>query len=52
MNLQWDADTSILLCRVVNRGTARPALIAGDFVAYLLARWRRRVQSIHIFPGR
>lgn len=50
INIQWDSDTSILLCRVVNRGKARPNLIIGDFVDYLLQRFRRRIQAINIIP--
>jgi hypothetical protein len=50
LNLEWDADTSILLCRVVNRGKGRPNLIVGDFVDYLLTRFRRRVEAINVIP--
>jgi hypothetical protein len=50
INIEWDSDTSILLCRVVNRGKARPNLIIGDFVDYLLERFRRRIQAINIIP--
>ena len=32
LNIEWDADTSILLCRVVNRGAGRPNRVLGDFV--------------------
>src|SRR5688572_19955481 len=35
LNIEWDGDTNILLCRVVNRGAGRPNLILGDFVDYL-----------------
>jgi len=50
INIEWDSDTSILLCRVVNRGKGRPNLIIGDFVDYLLQRFRRRIQAINIIP--
>jgi hypothetical protein len=50
LNIEWDADTSILLCRVVNRGAGRPHLIIGDFVDYLFTRHRRRIQAINIIP--
>lgn len=50
LNLEWDADTSILLCRVVTRGKGRPNLIVGDFVDYLLARFRKRIEAINVIP--
>lgn len=50
LNIEWDSDTRIMLCRVVNRGAGRPHLIIGDFVDFLLRRFRNRITSIHIFP--
>jgi hypothetical protein len=50
LNIEWDADTSILLCRVVNRGAGRPNLILGDFVDYLFHRFRRRIEAVNIIP--
>ena len=50
INIEWDADTSILVCRVITRGKGRPNLIIGDFVDYLLRRFRRRIQAINIIP--
>lgn len=50
LNLEWDQDTSILVCRIVNRGRGRPDRIAGDFIAYLLTRYRRRIDAINIVP--
>ena len=50
LNIEWDADTNILLCRVVNRGAGRPNLIIGDFVDYLFKRYRRRIQAVNIIP--
>ena len=50
LNIEWDADTSILLCRVVNRGAGRPHLILGDFVDYLFHRFRRRIEAVNIIP--
>ena len=49
INVQWDS-VGVLRCRVVNRGPGRPDEIAGDFVAYLLARHRKRLRSINIVP--
>ena len=51
MNVQWDAATSILTCRVINRGSGRPNLIIGDFVDYLLSRHRRRIKLVTVLPG-
>lgn len=50
INVEWDARTHVLLCRVINRGGARPNLIIGDFIDYLLARHRKRIQSINVIP--
>jgi hypothetical protein len=50
LNIEGDADTSILLCRVVNRGAGRPHLILGDFVDYLFHRLRRRIEAVNIIP--
>ena len=50
LNIEWDGDTSILVCRVVNRGAGRPNIVIGDFVNYLLGRFRRRIQAINILP--
>ena len=50
INIEWDANTNILLCRVVTRGSGRPNLIIGDFVDYLLRRFPRRISAINIIP--
>jgi hypothetical protein len=50
INLEWDAGTQVLLSRVVTRGNGRPGGIVGDYVAYLLDRHPRRIQSIHVIP--
>ena len=52
LNVAWDAKTSILLCRVVNRGAGKPNLIVGDFVDYLLARHCKRIEVVTIIPPR
>jgi hypothetical protein len=46
INLEWDADTGILTCRIVNRATGRPDSLAGDFVSYLLARHSSRIRFL------
>src|SRR5258708_23111911 len=43
LNVEWDAATSILLCRIFNRGAARPNRALGDFSDYLFNRFRRRM---------
>jgi hypothetical protein len=48
LNIEWNPDTHILLCRIVNRGDGRPDLILGDFVSYLFQRYRRRIKMINI----
>ena len=50
LNIEWDAATSILVCRIVNRGAGRPNRILGDFVDYLFKRFRRRIEAINIIP--
>ncbi len=51
MNIQWDSATTILTCRVINRGSGRPNLIIGDFVDYLLSRYRRRIKLVTVLPA-
>ncbi|MGE0128968.1 MAG: hypothetical protein AB7U82_12890 [Blastocatellales bacterium] len=50
INIHWDANSQILLCRVVNKGKAKPNLIVGDFVHYLFARHRKNIQAVNILP--
>jgi hypothetical protein len=50
LNLEWDSTTNVLLCRVVTKGGASK-LIIGDFVNYLMRRFRRRITAINILPG-
>ena len=51
VNVQWVPASSLLLCRVVTRG-GDPGLITGQFVGYLVSRFRRRIQAIHVAPER
>jgi hypothetical protein len=50
VNIEWDADTKVLICRVVTRGRGKPNLIIGDFIDYLLKRFSRRIEAINIIP--
>ena len=49
INIQWDP-VGVLRCRVVNRRSGRPDAITGDFVAYLLARYRKRLRAVNVVP--
>jgi hypothetical protein len=51
INIQWNAATRVLSCRVVNKGAGKPNLIVGDFVDYMLQRHRRRVRLITVLPS-
>lgn len=50
INIHWDSKLGILFCRVITRGEPRPNLIIGDFIDYLLARYRSKIQAINILP--
>jgi hypothetical protein len=50
LNIEWHADTNILLCRIVNRRGGKPNRVLGDFVDYLFARCRRRIEAVNIIP--
>jgi hypothetical protein len=50
INIHWDSKYGILFCRVVTRGETRPNPIIGDFIDYLLARYRSEIQAINILP--
>jgi hypothetical protein len=50
INIQWNAATKVLSCRVVNKGAGKPNLVIGDFVDYLLQRHRRRIRLITVLP--
>src|SRR5215471_16490676 len=51
LNIEWDGDANILLCRLINRGAGRPNLVLGDFVCYLFQRHHRRIKAVNIIPG-
>jgi hypothetical protein len=50
INLEWDANTNLLLARVITRGQGKPSLIIGDFVHLLMSKYRKRIQAINIIP--
>lgn len=50
INISWQSRVNILTCRVITKGTGKPATIIGDFIKYLLARFARKIESIIIVP--
>lgn len=50
INIEWDGGVRALRCRVVNRGATRPHAIIGDFVDYLLSRYRSRIEWMQVAP--
>jgi hypothetical protein len=49
LNLQWLAAPRALLGRIVTKGDSCPALLAGTFLRYVLARYREEIKAIHIW---
>lgn len=52
LKVEWDSQANLLTCRVVNKQRGRPDALTASFVAYLLARHRRRIWSINVVPDR
>ena len=50
INIQWEASSRMLLCRVVTRGYGRANFIIGSFVDYLLARYPKKIEAVNIIP--
>jgi hypothetical protein len=50
INLKWDAPSRMLICRIVTKLAGRPHRITGDFIAFLLAHFRREIRAINIIP--
>ena len=50
INIEWDANTNMLSCRVITRKGGNPSSIISEFIYYLLSRHKKRVQSINIVP--
>jgi hypothetical protein len=52
MNLEWNANTNILIGRVITRGKNKPNRLISDFVDFLFgSKFKGRVKAIHIIPG-
>ena len=49
INVEWDGDAAVLVCRVVTRG-GDPAPIVGDFVKYLLSHHFARIRMLTLVP--
>jgi len=50
INISWQGRVNILTCRVITKGTGKPATIIGDFLKYLLTRFSKKIESIIIVP--
>jgi hypothetical protein len=50
INITWQSRVNILNCRVITKGTGKPANIIGDFTRYLLSRFAKKIQSVIIVP--
>ena len=50
INLSWDSNANILSCRIIAKSANKPADLAGILVAYLLARFRKRIKAIGVMP--
>jgi len=50
LNIEWDKDSRILLCRVINGRKGRPDLVVGDLISYLFRRHKGRIVVINAFP--
>jgi hypothetical protein len=50
INIQWDRRFSTLKARLVTRGKPGGLSALGNFLDYLLIRWRKRVRSITASP--
>ena len=50
INISWQSRVKILTCRVITKGTGKPAIIIGDFIKYLLGRFSRSIESIIVLP--
>jgi hypothetical protein len=49
INVEWDQDALVLVCRVITRG-GDPAPIIGRFVGYLLSHHFARIRAMTVVP--
>ena len=51
INIDWDAASRMLSCRVVTRKGGQTNAIIGNFIAYLLAsKFHRKIQAVQVIP--
>lgn len=50
INIQWEPNSRMLICRVITKAGGKPASIISDFIRYLLDRHRRKIEAINIIP--
>jgi hypothetical protein len=50
IKIEWIDSSRTLLCRAITKRKGQPQDIVGDFVRYVMARFRRRVEAITIVP--
>ncbi len=48
INIEWRESSRTLTCRVVRRNRASSDNVVGDFVRYVLARYRKRIVAVLI----
>lgn len=46
ININWNTRAKTLVSKVVTRGSNKPDDIISDFIAYLLARHRKRIKAV------
>ncbi len=50
IKVEWVDSSRTLLFRIVTRRKGKPHDIVGDFIRYIVARFRRRIETITIVP--
>ncbi len=50
INIEWDANTNMLSCRVITKKGGNPSEIISHFTHYLLSRHKKRIEFINILP--
>ncbi len=46
VNIHWNGPTKTLVCRFVTKRTNKPDNIIGNFLGFLMARYRKRIKAI------
>lgn len=50
INIEWDANTNMLSCRVITKQGGNPSEIISHFTNYLLSKHKKRIEFINILP--